>query len=133
MGQPRPKILPFPKKGVAQSPPSASKIDISASSPGHEPALAGDDLRAAVSRIVLYGTYRESKHSAQDRSYRNVSDDDIQFMLCGAWTLAAEPEWDEDHRNWKYKLVGQDIEGDELVLLVSLNHEEQMITIITKF
>lgn len=129
MGQPRPKILPFPKKGLAQSPASASRIDVSASS---EPALNGEELRAAVARVVLYGTYRESKHSAQDRSYRNVSDDDIQFMLRGLWTLAQEPEWDEGHRNWKYKLAGQDIEGDELVLLVTLNQEEQMITIITK-
>ncbi len=54
-------------------------------------------------------------------------------MLCGPWALAAEPEWDEEHRNWKYKLAGHDIEGDELVLLISLNQEEQMITIITKF
>ena len=124
MGQPRNRILPFPKKGVAQSAPSASKLDISASSVGREPALSGEDLHAAVSRIVLYGTYRESKHSAQDRSYRNVSDDDIQLMLCGPWTLAGKPEWDEEHRNWKYKLAGHDIEGDELVLLVSLNQEE---------
>ena len=86
-----------------------------------------------MSRIVLYGTFRESAHSAEDRSYRNVSHDDILHMLQGPWTLAVPPEWDEAHRNWKYKLAGRDIEGDELVLVISLNVEEQMITIITKF
>jgi hypothetical protein len=96
-------------------------------------ALAGEELRQAVTRIVLYGNFRESGHSAFDRSYRNVSHDDMLYMLEGAWTLAAEPEWDEKHHNWKYKLAGQDIEGDDLVLLVALNTEEQMITIITKF
>ncbi len=86
-----------------------------------------------MSRIVLYGIFRESAHSAEDRSYRNISHDDMLHMLQGPWTLAAQPEWDEAHRNWKYKLAGRDIEGDDLVLVISLNVEEQMITIITKF
>ncbi len=54
-------------------------------------------------------------------------------MLRGPWTLAAPPEWDEDHRTWKYKLAGHGIEGDELVLLVAVNREERMMTIITKY
>lgn len=127
------KILPFSKKGIARRPGSASNIDVSASSGSRPVALAGEDLRQAVTRIVLYGTFRESAHSAFDRSYRNVSQDDMLFMLEGAWALAAEPEWDDKHHNWKYKLAGQDIEGDDLVLLISLNTEEQIITIITKF
>lgn len=133
MDQEKPKILPFPKKGIAQTPGSASNIDVSASSGSRPVALAGEDLRQAVTRIVLYGTFRESAHSAFDRSYRNVSQDDILCMLEGMWTLATEPEWDAAHHNWRYKLAGQDIEGDELVLLIALNTEEQMITIITKF
>ncbi len=133
MDHEKPKILPFPKKGIAQTPGIASNIDVSASSGSRPLALAGEALRQAVTRIVLYGTFRESAHSAFDRSYRNVSQDDMLCMLEGTWTLAAEPEWDEKHHNWKYKLAGKDIEGDDLVLLVALNTEEQMITIITKF
>lgn len=132
MGQKRTKILPFPKKGIAQTPGSASIIDVSASSRRPSPLLEAD-LRTAVSRVILYGTYRETHHSAEDRSYRNVSDDDIQFMLRGPWKLSGKPEWDEVHRNWKYKLSGQDIEGDDLVLVVAVNEEEQMITVITKY
>ena len=74
----RGKMLNFPQKGLAQSPPSTSKIDISASSSGRA-------------------------------------------------------EYDEAHRNWKYKLFGHDIEGDELVLVVAVDTDEQRITIITKF
>jgi hypothetical protein len=129
----KPKILPFPKKGIAQTPGSASIIDVNASFGSRLASLSESDLRTAVSRIILYGTYRETRHSAEDRSYRNVSDDDIQFMLRGPWTLKGPPEWDEMHRNWKYKLSGQDIEGDELVLLLAVNEEEQMITVITKY
>ena len=133
MDQAKKNILPFPKKGIAQTPGSASNIDVSASSGSRPLALAGEDLRQAVTRIVLYGTFRESAHSAFDRSYRNVSHDDMLYMLERPWTSAAAPEWDETNHNWKYKLAGKDIEGDDLVLLVALNAEEQMITIITKF
>ena len=133
MDMKKPKILPFPKKGIAQTPGSASIIDVNASSGVRPIPLSEPDLRTAVSRVILYGTYRETRHSAEDRSYRNVSDDDIQFMLRGPWTLPSAPEWDEIHKSWKYKLRGQDIEGDELVLVVSVNEEEQMITVITKY
>lgn len=133
MGQDKSKILPFPKRGIAQTPVSTSNIDISASFGRRAPALAGEDLQQAVTRIVLYGTFRESEHSTFDRSYRNVSHDDMLHMLQGVWALAEAPVWDEKHHNWKYKLAGQDIEGEELVLRVALNTEEQMITIITKY
>ncbi len=127
------KVLPFSSKGVAKGAKSAHHIDISASSSPREPALSEEALRAAVSRIVLYGTFRESKHSAQDRSYRNVSQDDIVAMLDGAWTLDGKPEWSEEHRNWKYKVAGKDIEGDELALVIAVNVELNRIEIITKF
>ena len=133
MGQKPDNILPFRGKKIAQSPGSASIIDVSASSEDRSPAFLEPDLRLAVTRIILNGTYRETKHSAKHRSYRNVTDDDIQSMLLGPWVLKAAPEWDDKHKNWKYPLAGKDIDGDELVLVVALNMEEQMITVITKF
>ena len=133
LGQKRTKILPFPKKGIAQTPGSASIIDVNASSGLLPSPLTEAELRDAVLRIISYGTYRETRHSNKDRSYRNVSDDDIQFMLRGPWRLSGKPEWDATHKNWKYKLNGHDIEGDELMLVVAVNQEEQMITVITKY
>jgi hypothetical protein len=43
------------------------------------------------------------------------------------------PEWDEGHRNWKYRLKGTDADGEELVLIVALQIELNRIDIITKF
>ncbi len=127
------KLIPFEKKSVAKGPQAASNIDISASSSQREPALSGEELKTAVSRIVLYGTFRESKHSAQDRSYRNVSQEDIIAMLEGPWKQSGKPEWSDEHRNWKYRVEGKDIEGDELELVIAVNIEMNRIEIITKF
>ncbi len=111
----------------------ASSIDVNASSGPAFPALCLDELRAKVERIVMYGTIREAKHSAQDRAYRNISQDDILAMLEGKWVLSAKPDWNEEHRDWRYLLSGQDIEGDPLSLKITVNGELLQILVITKF
>jgi hypothetical protein len=95
--------------------------------------LVGDDLQQAIRKIVLYGTFRESRHSAKVRSYRNISEGDIVAMLEGTWSLSGPPEWNDDHHSWKYTLKGSDIDGDELVLVVAVNVELERIDIITKY
>jgi hypothetical protein len=95
--------------------------------------LDEEGLRRAVQRIVYYGEIKESFHSASERAERHISQDDILAMLEGAWKLAAKPDWDEAHKNWEYRLAGADLEGDALVLKITVNEEMQRITIITKF
>jgi hypothetical protein len=95
--------------------------------------LDEEKLRLAVQRIVYCGEIKESFHSASERDERGVSQDDIVAMLDGNWTLAAEPDWDPAHKSWEYKLAGTDLEGDGLVLKITVNEEMQRITIITKY
>jgi len=96
-------------------------------------ALDEEKLRLVVQRIVYYGEIKESFHSASERDERGVSQDDIVAMLEGNWALAAKPDWDQAHKNWEYRLAGTDLEGDELVLKITVNEEMQRITIITKY
>ncbi len=133
MGQKPGRVLPFPKKGVAQSPGSASKLDINASAAEKPPALSEDQLRSRVQQIVLHGTVIESWHSRKDRSYRNVSMDDIQHMLRSDWNLAGKPKWSEEHRNWTYKLHGKDLDEDELTLIIAVKDDRVQILVITKY
>ena len=133
MGPKRTKVVEIDKRIVANKPISASSIDINASSDVRVDALDEDRLRGIVQRIVYYGEIKEAFHSAHERAYRNISQDDILAMLEGAWKLAAKPDWDESHRNWEYKLTGIDLEGDELVLKIAVNEELKRITVITKF
>lgn len=129
----RTKVVEFPKSKASRTGAHASIIDVNASSGPANLALELDELRSKVQRIVNYGTIREAKHSAIDRAYRDVSQDDILKMLEGEWVLSAKPDWDEPHRNWEYLVAGNDIEGDPLSLKVAVNEEMQRIDIITKF
>jgi hypothetical protein len=133
LGPERTKVVEISKSFVAKKPISASSIDVSASSSPGSAALDEEKLRLVVQRIVYYGEIKESFHSASERDERGVSQDDIVAMLEGNWTLAAEPDWDQAHKNWEYKLAGTDLEGDELVLKITVNEEMQRITIITKY
>ena len=133
MGSKRTKVVGISKSFVAKKPISASSIDVSASSSPGSAALDEEKLRLVVQRIVYYGEIKESFHSASERDERGVSQDDIVAMLEGKWTLAEKPDWDQAHKNWEYKLAGADLEGDELVLKITVNEEMQRITIITKY
>jgi len=133
LDQEKPKILPFPKKGIAIPGGKVSNIDINASSAERPAALSEDELRVRVQRIVCYGTVRESWHSKNDRSYRNISIDDIQHMLRSQWKLVGKPKWSVEHRNWTYKLEGEDLDDDELTLVISVHAEQVEILIITKY
>ncbi|MDP9051286.1 MAG: hypothetical protein M3O31_11300 [Acidobacteriota bacterium] len=129
----RAKVVEISQSFVAKKPILASSIDVSASSSPGSAALDEDNLRLVVQRIVNYGEIKESFHSASERDERDVSQDDIVAMLERNWRLTAEPDWDQAHRNWEYKLAGTDLEGDELVLKITVNEEMQRITIITKY
>ena len=129
----RTNIVEIRKSLVANQPITASSIDVSASSVPSQPALDEDALKIVLQRIIYFGEVKEAFHSAYERAERNISQDDILAMLDGQWTLAAAPNWDSGHKNWKYKLAGVDLEGDALVLVIAVNEEMQRILIITKY
>jgi hypothetical protein len=94
--------------------------------------LEEQELRLAVSRAIVYGTFRETFHSADERSYRNITQEDMLHMLQGAWMLAGT-EFDDEYHNWKYRVAGKDIEGDDLALIIAVDPDENRITVISKF
>ena len=127
------RVLPFPQKGIDLSGSKVSNLDINASPAGRPAAMSEDELRVRVQRIVLYGTVRESWHSKNDRGYRNISLDDIQHMLRNDWKLAGKAKWNAEHGNWTYKVVGEDLEDDELTLVIAVRENEVEILVITKY
>jgi len=121
---------------IGNSPQTGSiqgrKLDVVSIS-GQVSPLSADELAACVSRILAYGTVRESYHSREERSGRNISDDDLQHGLSLSWILAKEPNWDSYHRNWEYLIRTKDIEGDELHIKIVAEPEFNRIRIITKY
>jgi len=47
--------------------------------------------------------------------------------------ILREPEWDEEHQNWKYRVEGVDTEGDELTVITVIFTVDLTLYIITVF
>lgn len=43
------------------------------------------------------------------------------------------PEWDDVHGNWKYRVEGEDIDGDELVAIRLIIESDLTLYIVTVF
>ena len=48
-------------------------------------------------------------------------------------TVGSDPEWDDRFENWKYRVTGTDLDGDELTLIVGIDPAWNRITVITGF
>jgi hypothetical protein len=55
---------------------------------------------------------------------RNYTTDDLYFVLKNG-KVREEPQWSKKFSNWKYKVEGRAIEGDEAVVItVIISHRE---------
>lgn len=91
-------------------------------------------LRSFITKALEKGWIRESWHSEVERSYRNISYEDVLYGLeFSDWVFAAPPNYDEKHKNWEYLIKTQDLEGEELQLKVAAKIDDKTLIIISKF
>ena len=70
-------------------------------------------------------------HSRMQSTSRSFDRRDIRHALASG-VLSAE-EWDDKHKNWKYRVVGRDLDGDRLAVIIVLDQNHAAIKIITAF
>ena len=92
--------------------------------------------REATRRIRLIleeGTIDYSGHCWLTRMpQRNVSTLDVEHVL-GEGQVVRDAEWDSDYRNWKYRVEGTDVEGDDLTAITVLFEADFSILVVTVF
>ena len=49
------------------------------------------------------------------------------------WTMYKEPVWECDRRNWKYVIKTVGIEGEELYIVIAVNHEYCRFEVLTRW
>ena len=62
---------------------------------------------------------------------RRVDMNDVRYVLRHG-QIFREPEWDEGNGNWKYRIEGTDVEGEELTAIVVIE-SSLMLVIVTVF
>lgn len=94
--------------------------------------LSSFDAKQAIHSFLENGYTVPSAHCKQRMALRNVSMQDIAYVLrYGA--IVDKPNWNDDHQNYVYKVEGYDLEDDELKVLSVIIDTEATILIVTVF
>jgi len=93
-----------------------------------------DEAKRKIVQILREGSTVFSEHLNRDivRNRRGVSHQDVLYVL-QTGEIIAEPEWDETHENWKYKVEGIDLENDELRAITIIIEERFCLFIVTAY
>lgn len=102
---------------------------MSISSQDERPSPLNDNALRQLIRVAIdKGYYTESLHHPE----RNISVDDVLHGVDrDDWSLVGNPEWHENSRSYRYRILTVDVEGDELTVIVEAHPEETRIAIIT--
>lgn len=91
------------------------------------------EAKRTIFLILEQGYVEYSVHCLRDSMpKRQVTILDVVNTLRNGQILR-EPEWDEEHQNWKYRVEGVDTEGDELTVITVIFTVDLTLYIITVF
>ena len=100
----------------------------------HPPPFTPDEALRKIRQILRGGDTVFSRHLLDDigSGRHGVSHQDVLFVLQSG-EIIAPPEWDDDYRNWKYKIEGTDLEAEELRAITIIIKERFSIFIVTAY
>lgn len=96
-------------------------------------ALTADEAKEKIALILDEGAIELSFHCrSESMRKRGVTMLDIVATL-KTGDIRRAPEWDGEHSNWKYRVEGKDIEGDELTAVTLIIETDMQLYIVTVF
>lgn len=97
------------------------------------PQLTPDEAKRKIALFLEDGTVEPSFHCRRESMRkRNVTMLDIVNAL-KTGEIIREPEWDDEHQDWKYRVEGVDTEGDELTAVTIIFDVNLTLFIVTVF
>src|SRR5437660_7898534 len=95
--------------------------------------LAADKAKKKIIEIMETGNMDLSSHTVRERMIERGADvNDIKHALY-VGEIRHKPDWSEEYQNWKYRFEGKDIDGIALTVIVSHDHDNYRIKIVTIF
>jgi hypothetical protein len=100
---------------------------------GRPLALSADEAKQRILFILDEGIVEPSAHCLyESMQQRGVSMTDIRHALMTG-EIRRPPEWGDDHDNWKYRVEGEDTDGDDLTAITVIIEANLTLRIITVF
>lgn len=97
------------------------------------PPLSAIEAKAQILTILEDGEVKLSAHLRQERmSQRTLLINDIKAVLRNGDILRM-PEWEEKYQNWKYRVEGKDVAGEDLNVITVIVTKTLQLIVITAF
>lgn len=94
------------------------------------PAFSSQKAKEKILLLLDEGKYELSLHCRyESMPKRSINELDI-FSALETGEIRREPEWSDEHQNWKYRVEGFDADGDDLTAVTVILDE---ILIVTAF
>lgn len=95
--------------------------------------LLPQEAKQIILLILEQGNVEPSIHCLRDSMpKRQVTMLDVVNTL-KTGEILRDPEWDEEYLNWKYRVEGVDIDGDELIAITVIFTTNLTLYIVTVF
>ena len=95
--------------------------------------LSPTDAKAHILSILEDGDIKFSSHLRHERmKERSLTANDIRSALRNGEILRPA-EWEEKYQNWKYRLEGKDLLGQDLSVITVIITKDLKLIIITAF
>ena len=96
-------------------------------------ALTPAEAIVKIKLIIDQGNIKFSRHCRQESMVkRNVDADDVIAALENGQVIE-NGEWDSTHANWKYKVEGLDLTGDELKVITVIFDINFSLLVVTVY
>jgi hypothetical protein len=97
------------------------------------PALSADEAKRKILWLLEEGYVEFTWHCRNESMpTRGITALDVTHALENG-EVVGSPEWDDVHGNWKYRVKGEDLDGDDLTSLTVIIEEDATLRIITVF
>jgi len=96
--------------------------------------LTPEEAKTEVVSCTIFGELIPSPHFKEELVEENVSFGDTTSLLSGNGRIFEQAEWDEVHREWKYRIEGYETDGKWLVVIFSLPSKltAKLITVFSR-
>jgi hypothetical protein len=81
--------------------------------------------------LKLKGSITILKHCRERMTQRNVTIDDMLYVL--NWGRITDLRWDDARQNYKCRVEGADIDGDDLVFIAAIDTDRNEVICVTIF
>lgn len=94
---------------------------------------SNDEAIGRIQSILQHGRVEPTYHCLRDSmASRGVELSDVLHALSNG-RITRPPEFDTTFNNWKYRVEGWDVEGDELTVITVILETNLLLRIITVF